>query len=88
MAASSSASRWLMNEPGRRLQIEVVSLSSRCTSVIESRLAFSKCDSNGSKAPGAGWSAKPNNFAERARRRMMKDRRRLHANNPAIRLDA
>lgn len=39
MAASSSASRWLMNEPGRRLQIEVVSLSSRCSSaVIESRL--------------------------------------------------
>lgn len=40
MAASSSASRWLMNEPGRRFQIEVVSLStsSRCTSVIESRL--------------------------------------------------
>ena len=42
MAASSSASRWLMNEPGRRLQIEVVSLSSRCTSVIESRLERSR----------------------------------------------
>ena len=55
--------------------------------------AFSKCDSNGSKAPGAGWSAKPNNFAERARRRMLKDRRRLHvnSNSPAptrIRIDS